>query len=46
MTSFKQLDSIMEKDILNEKIEMLKFEIYNVISTQKFIIGTSFDVFE
>ena len=29
---FKQLDSIMEKDILNEKIEMLKFEIYNVIS--------------
>jgi len=29
---FKQLDSIMEKDILNEQIEMLNFELYNVIS--------------
>jgi hypothetical protein len=29
---FKQLYSIMEKDILNEQIEMLNFELYNVIS--------------
>ena len=32
MMYFKQLYSIMEKDILNEQIEMLNFELYNVIS--------------